>query len=62
MVRNAEPAQAHVTFHKRAADAGPERLRQVLGVLALKGRRPSGKFLDADDEERELCEDERARN
>ena len=38
--------QVHVVFHPRAADAGPERLRDVLGVFALKGPRPSRKFLD----------------
>jgi hypothetical protein len=46
MVRKARRDQAHIVFHRRADDAGPEQLRQVLGIFALKGPRPSGKFLD----------------
>jgi hypothetical protein len=38
--------RTHITVHKRAADAGPDALRRVLGSIVLKGPRPSGKFLD----------------
>lgn len=62
MVRDAQPKRAHVTYHERAADAGPERLKQVLGIIALKASRPSGRFLTEIEEDGADREDERARD
>jgi len=42
----AQPRQAQITYHKRSKDAGPERLRAVLGSIALNWPRPSFDFFE----------------
>jgi hypothetical protein len=43
--------QQLLTLHPKAPDASLERLRQLAGIVALKGAVPSGKFLEEPGEE-----------
>lgn len=43
--------QGVVTFHPRAPDASRERLRDLAGIISLRGPVPSGKFLEEDSDE-----------
>jgi hypothetical protein len=38
---------ATIKYHPKAPDAGPEHVRRLAGLVALRGPVPSTKFMDA---------------